>query len=76
MLFFHRRKQEPEAVNRFDPERYTPVIRRSICTGERSAGFRDKATGRTEEIMLIRDDRDLEAFRAQYEIEGPIQEVY
>ena len=70
------RKKERKSNSRFDPERYTPVIRCSICTGEQSAGFRDKATGRVEEIMLIRDGKDLAEFRAQYGIEGEIEKVY
>ncbi len=75
MALFHK-KAKPVSRPRFDPERYTPVIRCSICTGEMSAGFRDRETGKTEEIMLIRDDRDLAAFREQYGIEGEIQKVY
>ncbi len=75
MALFHR-KPKPAPRPAFDPERYTPVIRCSICTGEKSAGFRDKETGRTEEIMLIRDENDLKAFREQYGITGEIREVY
>ncbi len=75
MALFHR-KSKPAPGPRFDPERYTPVIRCSICTGEMSAGFRDRETGKTEEIMLIRDEADLEAFRQQYGITGEIQKVY
>ena len=71
-----QRKTTVSPVTRFDPERYTPIIRCSICTGEKSAGFRDRTTGRVEEIMLIRDDRDLADFRAQYGIESKIEEVY
>ncbi len=75
MALFHKKARQVSS-SRFDPERYTPVIRCSICTGEMSAGFRDRETGKTEEIMLIRDDRDLAAFREQYGIEGEIQKVY
>ena len=70
------KKKKPVSMVRFDPERYTPVIRCSICTGEKSAGFRDRETGRVEEIMLIRDDRDLAEFRSQYGITGEIERVY
>ena len=73
MPLFHRKKVPGV---RFDPERYTPVIRCSICTGEQSAGFRDRISGRVEEIMLIRDEKDLSAFRKQYGIEGEIERVY
>ncbi len=72
---FGKKTKKPAGV-RFDKERYTPVIRCSICTGEKSAGFRDRETGRVEEIMLIRDDRDLAEFRSQYGIEGEIEKVY
>ena len=36
-----------------------PVIRSSICTGEQVAGFRDPASGKFDELMLIRDGHDL-----------------
>ena len=71
-----RKKTPKETAVRFDPERYTPVIRCSICTGEQSAGFRDRETGRVEEIMAIRDEKDLAEFRSQYGITGEIAKVY
>ena len=71
-----KKKRTEAAVSSFNPERYTPVIRCSICTGEQSAGFRDRETGRVEEIMLIRDEKDLASFRAQYGITGEIEKVY
>lgn len=43
-----------------------PVIRASICTGEKVAGFRDEKTGRFEELMLIVEDKDLEEFLKLY----------
>ena len=60
----------------FSPDRYIPVIRCSICTGEQTAGFRDKETGTFHEIMLIRDDRDLQEFRKLYEVSGEIKKEY
>ncbi len=57
-------KKEPLRES-FDPARFEPVIRSSICTGEKTAGFRDKATGNVQEIMLIRDSAELEAFKRQ-----------
>lgn len=53
-------------VLEYDRERLTPVIRCSICTGEQTAGFKDNATGRFEEIMLIRDGKDLAEFKRRY----------
>lgn len=52
----------------FDRERHKPVIRSSICTGEQVAGFKDRRTGRFMEIMLIRDNEDIEAFIREYGI--------
>lgn len=60
----------------FDPAEYVPVIRSSICTGEKTAGFREKSTGRFVDIALIRSDRDLEDFRRCYGIEGEIRTEY
>lgn len=53
---------------RFDREHHKPVIRSSICTGEQVAGFKDRRTGRFMEIMLIRDNGDIEAFTREYGI--------
>ena len=57
------RKKPAHEISGFDPEKHTPVIRCSICTGEQTAGYRDKATGRFTEVMLIRTDDDLDEFR-------------
>lgn len=46
-----------------------PVIRSSICTGERVAGFKDPASGRFQELMLLRDDRDFQEFLCRYHVE-------
>ena len=50
----------------YDREKHLPVLRCSICTGEQVAGFRELATGRFHEVMLIRDDRDLRQFLDAY----------
>ena len=52
------------------------MIRSSICTGEKVACFKDLRTGALEEIMLIRNDADLEEFRKRYGIDGDIETVY
>ena len=52
----------------YDRENSKPVIRVSICTGEQTAGFKDMRTGKFSEVMLIRDNRDLEEFRTTYGI--------
>ena len=60
----------------YDPGKQFPVIRKSICTGEAVAGFSDRTTGKFSEVMLIRTPKDLEDFRRQYGIEGPIKTIY
>lgn len=60
----------------FDLSRYTPVIRASICTGEKTAGFTENANGRFHDVMLIRNDADLEEFRKRYGITGDIKKIY
>lgn len=52
----------------FDRESQRPVIRSSICTGEQVAGFKDLRTGRFTEIMMIRDNKDMEEFTQTYGI--------
>ena len=73
MRLSFRKKTKPDPS--FDSAEYTPVIRSSICTGEKVAGFRG-ADGRVHEVMLIRGDKDLDAFRAQYGITGDIATIY
>ena len=70
-LFGKKNKKE---VRSYDPARYKPVLHCSICTGEQVAGFRDTETGRFEDIMLIRDDRDLQEFMQTYGVESLIKE--
>lgn len=60
----------------YDPATQKPVLRCSICTGEKTAGFKDLRTGRFEEIMLIRTEKDLEQFRREYKISGEIEKIY
>lgn len=61
---------------KYDRAKVTPVIRCSICTGEKVVGFRDNSTGRFTDVMLLRDSRDLEEFRKKYGIEGEIEKIY
>jgi len=50
----------------YDRENQMPVLRCSICNGEQVAGLKDLRTGKFEEIMLIREQKDLEDFKAMY----------
>ncbi|MBR3539395.1 MAG: aspartate dehydrogenase [Eubacterium sp.] len=71
MLF----KKKEERIS-WDETKKKPVIRASICTGERVAGFQDLSTGAFEEIMLIRSEGELRTFRERYGITGEIKTIY
>lgn len=69
-------KKKPQ-VEYYDKENVKPVIRASICTGEQVAGFKNIHTGKFEEIMLIRDERDKEVFLGRYGISaGEVTKEY
>lgn len=52
----------------YDKTGKIPVIRASICTGEKVAGFKDAVTGRFEDLMVIRTEADLKGFLKQYDV--------
>ena len=54
----------------FNPERQTAVIRCSICTGEKVAGFKDKESGRFREVMVIRSPGDEQRFKETYHLDS------
>ena len=62
-------KRKKNAAPAFDRTGRTPVIRASICTGEKVAGYRESAGGKFVEVMLIRTDGDLRQFLAEYGFE-------
>ena len=62
---FFKKKQEKRT---YDQENQKPMIRSSICTGEKVAGFQDIHTGKFTEIMLIHTSGDLEEFCRLYGI--------
>ena len=62
-------KRKKPASAGYDKSEKIPVIRSSICTGEQVAGFKKLSNGKFEELMLIRDDRDLQSFLRTYQVE-------
>ncbi|MCM1134935.1 MAG: aspartate dehydrogenase [Clostridium sp.] len=52
----------------YDEKNSRPVLKCSICNGEQVAGFKDIRTGKFEEIMLIRGEKDLQEFMDTYGI--------
>ena len=60
----------------YDKENKKPVIKASICNGEQVAGFKDIHTGKIEEVMLIRNQADLDIFKLMYGIDDEIEKEY
>ena len=58
----------------YDKDNKKPVIKCSICNGEQVAGFKDIRTGEFEEVMLIRNEKDLAQFKEMYGIESVTKE--
>lgn len=67
-LFSSRKKQQP--VVQFDPETQYAVIRSSICTGEKVAGFKNKTDGHFTEVILIRTLADEKEFKETYGVDS------
>lgn len=64
-MFGRKKKIEKKT---YDKENLKPILHASICTGETVAGFKDKRTGRFQEIMLIKSEKDVELFKEIYDI--------
>ena len=60
----------------YDKDNKKPVIKASICNGEQVAGFKDIHIGKIEEIMLIKEQADLEVFKKMYGIDEEIENEY
>ena len=68
MKLFGKKREAEAETTAFDPALYEPVIRASICTGEKVACMRERATGKLLELMLIRTDEDVAAFCRRYHV--------
>ena len=66
----HKKPARGFETELFDPQTHYAVIRSSICTGEKVAGFRDKKSGQFTEVMLIRSQKDIEEFKEKYKVES------
>lgn len=66
-MLFGKKRQKQEVL--FDPDKQYAVIRSSICTGEKVAGFKSKEDGHFTEVMLIRTYEDELVFKETYGID-------
>lgn len=72
---FGRKKSRKTEKKEYDPSVCRPVLKCSICTGEQVAGFQDLKTGKFEEVQLIRNERELQEFLADYGLKE-IEKIY
>ena len=73
MPLFRRKRRMPEF--HYDPETQEPAVLRSICTGEMTIGFIDRASGRFVDLMKAEDQAALEDFMAQIGVDE-IKTIY
>lgn len=66
-MFFGRRKKRLERAD-YDRENWKPVLKCSICNGERVAGFKNIHTGEFREESFIRSEAELQDFKRKYGI--------
>lgn len=71
-MFLFKKKAAPK--KQYDKENLRPVLKCSICSGEQVAGFKNIHTGKFEEIMLIRNESDLDTFKKLYDIDAVTKE--
>lgn len=72
-MLFARKSHTPPPIP-FDPANQRPILKCSICNGEQVAGFKDKHTGKFTEVMLIRDEQDLQKFKDMYHLTSVTKE--
>lgn len=65
---FGRKKDNLKKLIEFDPDKQYAVIRSSICTGEKVAGFKNKDDGHFTEVMLIKSPSDEKIFRDTFNL--------
>ena len=76
MVFMSFFKKKAKDMPKIQTDKFEPVLRSSICTGEKVAGFRDRETGRFTEVALLRSEGDLAAFRQKYGITEDMPTIY
>ena len=70
---FKKKKRLKPPID-FDKENWHPILKCSICNGEKVAGFKHKQTGQFCEVMLIRDAGELDSFLKMYELDNITKE--
>ncbi len=68
--------RKKKTLKTYDKDNKKPIIKASICNGEQVAGFKDIHTGKMEEVMLIKNQEDLNIFKEMYGINEEIENEY
>lgn len=68
-MFGKKNKKSKDEIL-FDSKTQYAVIRSSICTGEKVAGFKNYSDGHFTEVMLIKSPKDEEIFKETYQLES------
>ncbi len=63
-------KKKSDINKEYNPDKQYAVIRSSICTGEKVAGFKNYSDGHFTEVMLIKSPKDEDIFRETYHLEN------
>ena len=72
--WFAPERKKPLPRFSLDLNTQEPAVRRSICTGEMTVGYIDKATGKFHDLMMV-DSQGLEEFRQQVGVDE-IRTIY
>lgn len=67
-------RKKPIEKKTYDKENLRPILKCSICNGEQVAGFKNVHTGKFEEVMFIRDEKDLNEFKEMYDLDTVVKE--
>lgn len=70
---FGKKKQTMPTVE-YNPKTQKAVLRCSICTGEQVAGLKDINTGKFVDVMVIKNDVDLDKFMKMYNLSSVAKE--
>ncbi len=68
--------RKKKTLKTYDKDNKKTIIKASICNGEQVAGFKDIHTGKTEKVMLIKNQEELNTFKELYGINEEIEKEY
>ena len=73
---FGKKDAAKEAL-KWDPEKEEPVVHKSICTGETTVGFVDRATGKYHDVRKVTTPAEIALFCEETGVEpGKIRTIY